>query len=172
MFGAFNTILLGFQLVNFSPWTQQGTNSSGIGPSNPVNSSLALLQQGSFVLAPVTWGAVLGAWLWRGRIKADWTRLGLSEDTFRLLTRMRGSGTRTSIMRALETPKDRFQLSKDLGLDWTTVDYQVGVLLKYNLVTENAAYGNVKLFALTPMGENILKALNEMQGDNGRLNAR
>lgn len=75
-------------------------------------------------------------------------------------------------MRALETPKDRFQLSKDLGLDWTTVDYQVGVLLKYNLVTENAAYGNVKLFALTPMGEIILKALNEMHSDNGRLNAR
>ena len=72
-------------------------------------------------------------------------------------------------MRALETPKDRFQLSKDLGLDWTTVDYQVGVLLKYNLVVENAAYGNVKLFTLTPMGETILKALNEMQRNEGRV---
>jgi len=69
-------------------------------------------------------------------------------------------------MEALETPKDRFQLSKGLGLDWTTVDYQVGVLLKYGLVIEESAYGNVKLYKLTPIGEVLLKALKEMERNN------
>ena len=110
----------------------------------------------------------MGAWLWRGRVKSQWIRLGLTEDLFRLLTKMRGSGTRTSIMEALETPKDRFQLSKSLGLDWTTVDYQVGVLLKYGLVIEESAYGNVKLYKLTPIGEVLLKALKEMEGKEGQ----
>lgn len=165
VFSAVSTVLLGFQLANFSPWTPpHNTNSTSIPPPvNPVNDSLALWQGGSYVLAPMSWGLVLGAWLWRGRARAEWTRLGLTEDLFRLLTKMRGSGTRTSIMRALETPKDRFQLSKDLGLDWTTIDYQVRVLLKYGLVVEDAVYGNVKMYKLTSVGELLLKALKEME---------
>ena len=169
-FALFNTVLLGFELTNYHPGTPSNTNSTSYGQSsNPSNSPLALLQGGSFVLAPISWGFVVGAWLWRGRVKSQWTRLGLTEDLFRLLTKMRGSGTRTSIMEALETPKDRFQLSKGLGLDWTTVDYQVGVLLKYGLVIEESAYGNVKLYKLTPIGEVLLKALKEMERNNSPL---
>lgn len=163
VFALFNTTLLGFELASYRPWTQPNTNSSSFQPPNPVYSSLSLLQGGSFVLAPISWGLVLGAWFWRGRVRSEWSRLGLSEDLFRLLTKMRGSGTRTSIMRALETPKDRFQLSKDLGLDWTTIDYQVRVLLKYGLVTEDSVYGNVKLYKLTATGEVLLKALRDME---------
>ena len=169
-FALFSTVLLGFELANYHPWPVGNENGTGYGPSsNPSNSPLALLQGGSYVLAPVSWGFVLGAWLWRGRVKSQWTRLGLTEDLFRLLTKMRGSGTRTSIMEALETPKDRFQLSKGLGLDWTTVNYQVGVLLKYGLVIEESAYGNVKLYKLTPIGEVLLKALKEMERNEGAL---
>ncbi|MDG6913522.1 MAG: winged helix-turn-helix transcriptional regulator [Nitrososphaerota archaeon] len=170
VFAVFNTVLLGFELSGYQPWPHPNTNSSKAynpNPSGP-SSALALLQGGSFVLAPVSWGFVMGAWLWRGRVKSQWIRLGLTEDLFRLLTKMRGSGTRTSIMEALETPKDRFQLSKSLGLDWTTVDYQVGVLLKYGLVIEESAYGNVKLYKLTPIGEVLLKALKEMEGKEGQ----
>ena len=166
VFALFNTVLLGFELANYHPWPPSNTNSSQksfLPASNPVNNSLALLQGGSFILAPISWGFVLGAWMWRGRVRSEWSRLGLTEDLFRLLKKMRGSETRTSIMQALETPKDRFQLSKDLGLDWTTVDYQVRVLLKYGLVVEDAAYGNVKLYKLTATGEVLLKAVREMQ---------
>jgi len=167
-FSLFNTALLGFELSDYHPWSSTNTNSTGYGTSsNSGNTTLALLQGGSYVLAPLSWGFVLGAWLWRGRVRSEWSRLGLTEDLFRLLTKMRGSGTRTSIMEALETPKDRFQLSKSLGLDWTTVDYQVGVLLKYGLVIEEAAYGNVRLYKLTPIGEVLLKALKEMERKGG-----
>ena len=169
IFAAFNTVLLSFELAGFSPWVHGNTNSSAYqSPAGPINSSLAILQGGSFILAPVSWGFVLGAWLWRGRVRAEWSRLGLTEDLFRLLTKMRGSGTRTSIMLALKTPKDRFQLAKDLGLDWTTIDYQIRVLLKYGLVTEDAAYGNVKLYKLTPVGDILLKALREMEQESAR----
>lgn len=168
----FNSTLLGFELASFHPWPTPNTNSSSHGPTpNPVVSSLALLQGGSFVLAPVCWGLVLGAWLWRGRVRAEWSRLGLTEDLFRLLTKMRGSGTRTSIMQALVTPKDRFQLSKDLGLDWTTINYQIGVLLKYGLVVEESAFGNVKLYKLTPVGDVLLRALREMEKEGSRSNS-
>ena len=160
----FTSALLSFELAGYHPWLNGNENPGEPFGSNLGNSTLASLQAESYLLAPMSWGFVLGAWLWRGRVKSEWTRLGLSEDLFRLLTKMRGSGTRTSIMAALETPKDRFQLSKDLELDWTTVDYQVRVLLKYGLVIEDTAYGNVKLYKLTPVGEVLLKALKEIGG--------
>ncbi len=170
VFALFNTVLLVFELAGYHPWTSGNTSSYSFNPPpNSALASLASLQGGSYVLAPISWGFVVGAWLWRGRVKSQWSRLGLTEDLFRLLTKMRGSGTRTSIMEALETPKDRFQLSKGLGLDWTTVDYQVGVLLKYGLVIEESAYGNVKLYKLTPIGEVLLKALKEMESKEGPL---
>ena len=169
-FALFSTVLLGFELVSYHPWASGNTNGTAYGQSsNPGTSPLALLQGGSYVLAPLSWGFVLGAWLWRGSVKSQWTRLGLTEDLFRLLTKMRGSGTRTSIMVELETPKDRFQLSKSLGLDWTTIDYQVRVLLKYGLVIEESAYGNVKLYKLTPIGEVLLRALREMERNESLL---
>ena len=151
-FSLFNTVLLSFELSGYQPWPHPTTKSSQPSNPNPPVSTLELLQGGSYVLAPVSWGFVLGAWLWRGRVKSQWTSLGLTEDLFRLLTKMRGGGTRASIMEALETPKDRFQLSKGLGLDWTTVDYQVGVLLKYGLEVQESAYGNLKLYKLSSIG--------------------
>lgn len=164
-FALLNTLLLGFEFVGYRPWSP---NSGGLYSPNFGNPALALLQGGSYVLAPVSWGFVLAAWLWRGRVKSEWARLGLTEDLFRLLLKMRGSGTRMSIMTALETPQDRFQLSKGLGLDWTTVNYQVRVLLKYGLVNEEKAYGNVKLYKLTPVGEILIKALREMERNEGQ----
>lgn len=166
-FAMFNTFLLGFQLARFSPWAPQSPTNSTITSTqhyaNQISASLDALQTSSVVLAPISWGAVIGAWTWRGRVRSEWGQLGLSEDLFRLLVKMRGSGTRSSILKALLTPKDRFQLAKDLNLDWTTVDYHVRVLLKYGLVAEDTAYGNVKLYKLTPNGDVMLKALEEME---------
>lgn len=81
---------------------------------------------------------------------------------FKLLLQMKGGETRTTILKSLLTPKDRFQLARDLELDWTTIDYHVQVLLKYGLVQEKTAYGNVKLYELTPVGNVLLNALEEM----------
>lgn len=159
----FNTVLLAFELGNYHPWA---SSSSPYGPSEG-SFILNQLQTGSLALAPFNWSLFVGAWIWRGRIRFQWTRLGLTEDLFRLLKKMRGSETRTSILLALDTPKDRFQLAKDLGLDWTTVNYQISVLLRYGLVVEDVAYGNVKLYRLTPVGAVLLNAVLEMGKKEG-----
>ena len=75
---------------------------------------------------------------------------------------MKGSQTRTTILKALLTPRDRFQLAKDLDLDWATVDYHVQILLKHSLITEKIAFGNVKFYELTLTGSTLLAALDEL----------
>jgi len=74
---------------------------------------------------------------------------------------MKGSKTRIGMIRALTVPKDRYQLANELGLDWTTVDYHIRVLLENGLVHEQTAYGNVKMYELTPIGSTLLKVLDE-----------
>lgn len=75
---------------------------------------------------------------------------------------MKGSKARSMILTALRTPKDRFQLAKVLSLDWSTIDYHIRVLCKHGLIGEKNAYGNVKLYELTPSGVSLLKVLEEL----------
>lgn len=51
-----------------------------------------------------------------------------------------------------EAPKERLQLSRSPGLEWTTADCQVGVPPKCDLIIIEPAYGNMRLYKLTPMG--------------------
>ncbi len=75
---------------------------------------------------------------------------------------MRGSGTRTTILKALNTPRDKFQLATEFGLDWTTIDYHMRILEKHGLVREKVVFGKVKLYELTQTGNSLLAALEEM----------
>jgi predicted transcriptional regulator len=163
-FAILNTSLLGLSLLRVSPWTPPPAGNSTSFPQSPslVTLPLIVLQNNSIALFPISWGAVVGAWIWRGRAKSDWSRRGLDQGLFKLLLQMKGGETRTTILKALLTPKDRFQLARDLELDWTTIDYHIQVLLKYGLVREKTAYGNVKLYELTPTGDTLLNALEEM----------
>lgn len=88
--------------------------------------------------------------------------MGLTKETFDLLTRMKGSRTRIGILRTLTVPKDRFQLANELGMDWTTADYHMRVLLRNGLVHEQSAYGNVRLYELTPVGKMLLGILGDL----------
>ena len=166
-FAILNTLLLGLLLVGVQvPGTPPNyANSSEpfqIPPPPPQDVPLVALQTHSLALVPISWAVVVGAWIWRGRAKSDWTRRGLDQSLFRLLLQMKGGETRTTILKELLTPKDRLQLANDLGLDWATIDYHIQVLLKHGLVQEKTAYGNVKLYELTPVGNTLLNALEEM----------
>jgi len=86
----------------------------------------------------------------------------LSRDVFELIVNMKGSRSRIKLLKELQVPKDRLQLAKNLSLDWSTIDYHMTVLLKHDLVSEKTAYGNVKLYELTSVAQNLLKALEEM----------
>jgi predicted transcriptional regulator len=164
-----NTALLALLLVGIHVESPKENSWETYAPLQSVASSFSLdiVQTHSVVLAPISWAAVIGAWIWRGRAKSDWTRHGLDQGLFRLLLQMKGGETRTTILRELLIPKDRLQLAKDLCLNWTTIDYHVQVLLKHGLVQEKTAYGNVKLYELTSTGNTLLSALEEMSKRSG-----
>lgn len=103
----------------------------------------------------------MGAFVWRGRVRSVWKNNGLGPDVFNLIVKMKGSQNRIQLLKELVIPKDRLQLAKDLSVDWATVDYHVGVLLKHKLISEKIAYGQVKVFELTQLGITLLKVLEE-----------
>lgn len=91
-----------------------------------------------------------------------WQSHGLDRNQFELALRMKGSPTRVSILRALVSPKDRLQLSTELGFDWKTIDYHTQLLLRNGLIQERAAYGQVKMYELTSEGASVLKAIDDL----------
>jgi predicted transcriptional regulator len=56
------------------------------------------------------------------------------------------------------------QLASEIGHDWNVVDRNIKTLLKYGIVRESLAYGNVRLYELTETGKTILKLVQELRG--------
>jgi hypothetical protein len=123
---------------------------------------IATIQQSTLFLVPVCWIAVLGAWIWRGRIRARWSQLGFDSDVFELFVKMKGGATRIKLLNALEVPKDRLQVAQQLGLDWSVVDRHVQLLNKYGFVHEKASYGTTKVYEATPLGKILLGLYDEL----------
>ncbi len=104
------------------------------------------------------------AWIWRGRVRSQWESLGFDSEMFRLFIRMKGARTRSNLLYALSSPKDRLQLAQELGLDWNAVDYHVILLNKHGLVHEDSSFGRVRMYSLTTLGESLLRLLGEYDG--------
>ena len=104
------------------------------------------------------------AWIWRGTTRSRWESLGFDSGTFHLFTRMKGARTRLNLLCALSEPKDRLQLAQELDLDWGAVDYHVVVMSRHGLVDEDATYGRVKMYRVTPFGRSLLQLLGEPAG--------
>ncbi len=169
------TLVIIRYVIGIAPAVQtQG--SSGLGYSlgtiafNSSQSAFHVLIANSPALATSGWIMVGGVWLWRGKVKSRWQDLGLDSDTFDLFVRMRGAKTRSSLLGALMQPKDRMQLAQELGVDWKAVDYHIALLSKYGIVHEAHAYGKVKIYRLTKLGETLLELLKEY--DVVQVNAR
>lgn len=71
---------------------------------------------------------------------------------FELLVKMKGGRTRTMLFRSLLEPKNKLQLSHELGIDWKAVDGHMTKLLKYSLVTEVVTAGTCRVYAITQKG--------------------
>ncbi len=163
IFTIFSTSLLlihldtsGSTTTSTTTTTSQGVPSGGF----TVRNVLFSLESSSPVTAPASWILLVGALVWRRRFTRN--NLGLDRETFRLMMGMKGSRNREKILRRLASPKDRFQLANDLGMDWKTADYHINLLLKYALIQESVAYGKVRLYQLTENGELAIKALDKM----------
>ncbi len=135
--------------------------------SSQGGSLLREAQADSMLLAPVSWVLLAGAWIWRGRVRSRYTEMGFGSDVFELFMKMKGGATRIKVLNTLSTPKDRLQLAEELGVDWKTVDRHVQILNRYGFVREQAAYGTVRLYEMTPMGRMLLNLFDELERTDG-----
>lgn len=127
------------------------------------------LQDASPIILPITWGAVVGTLIWRGKVRSQWRKQGYDYDTFRLVAKMRGSGTRIELLNAItETPKNKLQLAKELGVDWKTVDNHIEMLLKNRLVEEKMSIGTSRYYGATRDAGRILSLLSDASPEDAR----
>ncbi|MDG7035857.1 MAG: hypothetical protein JRN37_09525 [Nitrososphaerota archaeon] len=69
------------------------------------------------------------------------------------------------LLQKFQTPKDRYQLAKELGLEWRSVDWEIAVLRKYSLVQDQGSYGKIVMYQLTDRGMELLKLLRETEAN-------
>jgi DNA-binding HxlR family transcriptional regulator len=163
-----------------------GTSTTATSPSSGALASLGIFGSAAFsgesllrevqattlLLAPVCWIILAGMWVWRGRVRARYSEMGFGSDVFELFMKMKGGATRIKVLNKLATPKDRLQLAEELGVDWKTVDRHVQILHKYGFVTEQAAYGTVRLYQVTPMGKMLLNLFDDLERTDGPASQR
>jgi len=138
---------------------------------NPADQLSAAIYGSSPFLLPITWGAVAGTLIWRGKVRSAWSRQGYDYDTFKLVAKMRGSPMRIRLLNAVSGgPKNKLQLAKELEVDWKTVDNHVEMLLQGRLVQERTVVGTARYYAITHDGMKVLSLLsggsNKVEGDN------
>jgi len=101
--------------------------------------------------------------IWRGAIKSRWTESGLCCGVFELLVRMKGGRSRTMLLRSLLKPRNKLQLSHELGIDWKAVDGHIAKLLQFNLVAEIVTVGTCKVYSITQKGLHALELLDSLE---------
>lgn len=130
--------------------------------ANEVGSTV--LQVSIFPIAIASWlgfGVVFA--FWRGNSgRTTWRRAGFDKNVYDLMVKMRGGNSRLELLRNLESPKQRNELSQLTGIDWKEVDRQIGLLLSYGLVSVHAESGSVKIYKLTEQGGLLLKLMGEL----------
>lgn len=76
-----------------------------------------------------------------------------------LLTLSRGAGSRKKILIALLSgPKNCSQISKEVGLNWWTVQKHLRSLMKENII-KNSVFGTSKYYKLSLIGEEVIRAI-------------
>lgn len=117
------------------------------------------LYHSSLVILPITWGAVVGALIWKGRIRSQWSKEGYDYDIFKLVARMRGSSTRIKLLNVIiNEEKNKLQIAKEIGIDWKTVDNHVKMLMQSRLIEEKLV-GASRYYTITSSGRKILTLL-------------
>jgi len=135
-------------------------------PQPPAQISDTVYDSSAYIL-PITWGAVGGTLIWRGKVRPAWSKQGYDYDTFKLVARMRGSPTRIRLLNAINnSSKNKLQLAKELKVDWKTIDNHIAMLLQSRLVEEKTVVGTSKYYAITRNGEKVLSLLSDDQAAN------
>lgn len=140
------------------------TTEQVVAPSPADQIATTIYGSSPFIL-PITWGAVAGTLIWRGKVRSAWSRQGYDYDTFKLVAKMRGSPMRIRLLNAINSsPKNKLQLAKELGVDWKTINNHIEMLLQGRLVEERTVVGTTRYYAITHDGMKVLSLLSS--GDN------
>jgi DNA-binding MarR family transcriptional regulator len=84
---------------------------------------------------------------------------------FRLMVRMRGASTRVRMLRSLERPMNRYQLARELGIDWKTVDRNIELLKSHGLILESQGGAGERFYTLSPYGQKLLALLEQLSDE-------
>jgi DNA-binding transcriptional ArsR family regulator len=175
VFAVVNTI---FVAIHFLPTPSgplpQGILTTGTSSSEPfpfvlLQPAFQFLSIHSPVLAPTSWLLVGGVWIWRGRVRSRWESLGFDSDVFRLFMQMKGGKSRLRMLSGLRQPKDRYQLARELDMDWRAVDQHMTVLSRHGLVRDDVAYGKVRIYHLTTSGKLLLQLLEDIDTEPKKI---
>ena len=101
--------------------------------------------------------------IWRGITRSEWINNGLCCGVFELLIKMKGGRTRTMLLKSLYEPKNRLQLSNEIGIDWKAIDCHMGRLLEYGLAAEVMAVGTCKVYGITQKGRRAIELVEKLQ---------
>ncbi|MGI0038276.1 MAG: hypothetical protein ACREAO_00540 [Nitrososphaera sp.] len=116
-------------------------------------------------LLPLTWGALIGVIVWKGKVRSIWKKRGYDYDIFKVVARMRGSPMRVQLLKIMELPKNKLQLAKELNVDWRTIDNHVETLMKNGLVEEMAQVGTSRYYIISEHGKKVLGLLSGKSSD-------
>lgn len=141
----------------------QGSASLHSAQPNPAEAFYSPIYDSAQYILPITWGAVGGTLIWRGKVRSAWSRQGYDYDTFRLVARMRGSPIRVKLLKSVATAKNRLQLANEFDVDWKTIHNHMEILTKNGLVEEKAVIGTTRYYTLTEHGRRILLLLAESE---------
>ena len=103
----------------------------------------------------------LGMLAFKGYVRRVWSRNYFDYDVFRLVVRTRGASTRQRILRQLVQPMNRYQLARELGMDWKNVDRHVDLLLRHGLL-ETVEGSGERAYRLSERGRRLLELLEEL----------
>lgn len=120
----------------------------------------------SVPLAFAGWSVLAGliaatAW-WKKSYASPWKNTGIDKGAYNLMIRMRGGVSRLNLLRTLEVPRHRNELSELTGIDWKEVNRQIGLLQKYGLVSVHSQSGIVKLYKTTEQGKLLIQLVEEL----------
>ncbi|MCL4518508.1 MAG: hypothetical protein M1587_04850 [Thaumarchaeota archaeon] len=149
-------------LYIFEKYTCHSTICAGSAANPPPEFSLYSISASTAVVVWVVFGFALFA-SWKGQFdRGAWKEAGFDRGVYELMVKMRGGNSRLELLRSLESPKQRNELSQVTGIDWKEVNRQVNLLLSYGLVSTLAESGSVKIYRLTEQGQLLLKLISQM----------
>lgn len=125
------------------------------------------IYESSPYILPISWGAVAGTLIWRGKVRSTWCKQGYDYDIFRLVARMRGSPIRVKLLNSMSTSKNRLQLASELDVDWKTIDNHITILTKNGLVQQITSVGTSRYYVVTEHGKRVLSLLSSDDSCSG-----